>query len=128
MLARPDQSNTGPTPIRSLGPEDQDAWQRLSSDCLAFCNATVPETAHAFAFGRLLGPDPQDFNALVATVKRRSVGIVHCLLHRHAWKFENDCDLQDPYVAPKACGTGLGHALISAVHSRADAAGAPAVS
>jgi GNAT superfamily N-acetyltransferase len=116
-----------PTEIRPLRPDDRTDWQRLWSDYLAFYNTAVPETVHASTFARLSGPDPQDFNALIATVEGRPVGIAHYLFHRHAWKIENVCYLQDLYVAPEARGTGLGRALIEAVYARADAAGAPAV-
>ncbi len=116
-----------PTLIRPLGPEDRNDWQRLWTEYLAFYDTVVTEPVHASTFARLLGPDPQDFSALIATVEGRPVGIVHYLFHRHAWKIESVCYLQDLYVCPKARGTGLGRALIEAVYARADAAGAPAV-
>ena len=55
------------------------------------------------------------------------LGLTHYLFHRHCWKIEEVCYLQDLYVAPEARGTGLGRALIEAVYAAADAAGAPAV-
>ncbi|MCX7289258.1 MAG: GNAT family N-acetyltransferase [Rhodobacterales bacterium] len=116
-----------PTQIRPLVPEDRDDWQRLWTHYLAFYNTAVPDAVFASTFARLLGPDRQDFNALIATVEGRPVGLVHYLFHRHAWKIENVCYLQDLYVGPEARGTGLGRALIEAVYARADAEGAPAV-
>jgi GNAT superfamily N-acetyltransferase len=36
------------------------------------------------------------------------LGLTHYLFHRHAWKIENVCYLQDLFVDPAARGTGLG--------------------
>jgi GNAT superfamily N-acetyltransferase len=113
--------------IRPLRPTDEAAWRALWSDYLAFYETSVPEEVYASAFARLLGSDPQDFNCLIAEMDGKPVGLVHYLFHRHGWKIENVCYLQDLYVAPMARGTGTGRALIEAVYATADAAGAPAV-
>ena len=113
--------------IRPLRPEDEAEWRRLWTGYLAFYQTTVPETVYASTFARLLGEDPQDFSALVAESDGRLLGLTHYLFHRHAWKIENVCYLQDLYVDPQTRGTGLGRALIEAVYARADASGAPAV-
>ena len=55
------------------------------------------------------------------------VGLAHYLFHRHGWKVENVCYMQDLYAAPEVRGQGVGHALIETVYARADAAGAPDV-
>lgn len=116
-----------PTIIRPLRPEDEADWRKLWSDYLAFYETSVPETVYKSTFTRLLGSDPQDFNCLIAEVDGQPVGLAHYLFHRHGWKIENVCYLQDLYVAPVARGTGTGRALIEAVYAAADAAGAPAV-
>lgn len=116
-----------PATIRPLRPEDATEWRRLWTGYLAFYQTTVPEPVYAATFARLLGDDPQDFSALVAEGNGRLLGLTHYLFHRHAWKVENVCYLQDLYVDPAARGTGLGRKLIEAVYARADAAGAPAV-
>ena len=113
--------------IRPLRPEDEAEWRRLWTGYLAFYQTTVPEAVYASTFARLLGDDPQDFSALVAEDGGQLLGLTHFLLHRHAWKIENVCYLQDLYVDPQTRGTGLGRALIEAVYACADAAGAPAV-
>ena len=61
---------------------------------------------------------------LVAERDGQLVGLAHYLFHRHCWRIEDVCYLQDLYVDPEARGTGLGRALIEAVYARADAAGA----
>jgi GNAT superfamily N-acetyltransferase len=113
--------------IRPLRPTDEATWRALWSDYLAFYETSVPEEVYASTFARLLGSDPQDFNCLIAEMDGKPVGLVHYLFHRHVWKIENVCYLQDLYVAPTARGTGTGRALIEAVYATADAAGAPAV-
>lgn len=116
-----------PPLIRPLRPTDEADWRRLWTGYLEFYRASVPEKVYASTFARLLGDDPQDFSALVAEVDGKLRGLTHFLFHRHAWKVENVCYLQDLYVDPDARGLGLGRALIEAVYARADAAGAPSV-
>jgi GNAT superfamily N-acetyltransferase len=116
-----------PPVIRPLRPEDEDDWRRLWADYLAFYDTTLPEAVYASTFSRLLGSDPQDFHGLIAKVDGRAMGLAHYLFHRHGWKIENTCYLQDLFVDPAARGTGLGRALIEAVYSAADTTGAPSV-
>jgi GNAT superfamily N-acetyltransferase len=113
--------------IRTIRAADQADWRRLWTGYLDFYDTKVTEEVYSSTFARLLGDDTRDFNALVAEVDGRLLGLTHYLFHRHAWKVEDVCYLQDLYVAPEARGTGLGRALIEAVYARADAAGAPAV-
>lgn len=113
--------------IRPLQPEDEAAWRRLWTGYLAFYQTTVPEAVYASTFARLLGNDPQDFSAMVAEHDGQLLGLTHYLFHRHAWKIENVCYLQDLFVDPSARGLGLGRKLIEAVYAQADAAGAPQV-
>lgn len=116
-----------PIEIRPLRPEDEADWHRLWTAYLDFYETSLPEPVYASTFARLLGPDAQDFNGFIALVDGRPLGITHYLFHRHCWKIENTCYLQDLYVDPAARGTGLGRALIEAVYAAADAAGSPAV-
>jgi GNAT superfamily N-acetyltransferase len=124
----PPASDTPPAAlIRPLRPDDRDDWHRLWTAYLAFYKTSVPEEVYTSTFARLLGDDPQDFSALVAEADGQLLGLTHYLFHRHAWKIERVCYLQDLYVDPAARGLGLGRALIEAVYTRADAEGAPAV-
>jgi GNAT superfamily N-acetyltransferase len=113
--------------IRPLEAQDEADWRRLWTDYLTFYEASVAEAVYASSFARLLGSDPQDFTCLIAEVEGKPVGLAHYLFHRHGWKIENVCYLQDLFVDPKARGTGTGRALIEGVYAAADAAGAPAV-
>lgn len=116
-----------PALIRPLRVSDEIDWRRLWTGYLQFYQTSVPEAVYASTFARLLGDDPRDFSALVAEKDGQLLGLTHYLFHRHAWKIEEVCYLQDLYVAPEARGLGLARALIEAVYARADAAGAPAV-
>lgn len=113
--------------VRPLTQSDEAQWRRLWRDYLAFYKTQVPEQVYAIYFERLLGDDPHDYNGLIAEVDGRSVGLTHYLFHRHGWKIENVCYLQDLYADPDVRGQGVGRALIEAVYAAADAAGAPSV-
>ncbi|ETA52195.2 GNAT family N-acetyltransferase [Ponticoccus alexandrii] len=110
--------------VRTLRAEDEPAWREMWTAYLAFYESTVPEEVYASTFARLLGDDPRDFNALVAEKDGALVGLTHYLFHRHAWKIEEVCYLQDLYAAPETRGTGVGRALIEGVYAAADAHGA----
>ena len=116
-----------PVEIRPLRASDKDAWAGLWAAYLSFYGTSVPDAVYDSTFTRLLGDDPQDFRGLVADAGGRLVGLAHYLFHRHCWRIENTCYLQDLYAAPAARGTGVGRALIEAVYSAADAAGHPTV-
>ena len=87
----------------------------------------MPEAVYVSTFARLLGDAPEDFSAFVAEQDGQLVGLVHYLFHRHCWRVENVCYLQDLYAAPEVRGQGVGRKLIEAVYAAADAAGAPSV-
>jgi GNAT superfamily N-acetyltransferase len=113
--------------IRPLEEEDRDDWARLWAGYLKFYETSVKPEVYESTFARLLGDDPRDFNCFVAELDGRLVGLTHYLFHRHAWRIEEVCYLQDLYADPKVRGTGIGRALIEAVYAAADRHGAPAV-
>lgn len=115
------------TIVRPLQPSDEAAWRKLWTAYLEFYESTVPEEIYQTTFARLLGDDSQDFSALVAEQDGQLVGLTHYLFHRHAWKQDNVCYLQDLYANPDVRGTGVGRLLIQAVYDAADQAGAPSV-
>ncbi|MCF6232123.1 MAG: GNAT family N-acetyltransferase [Rhodobacteraceae bacterium] len=117
-----------PTPlIRPLRAGDRAEWADLWFDYLAYYETSVADKVYGVTFDRLLSQDAHEFNALVAEVDGRLVGLTHYLFHRHAWKVENVCYLQDLYARADCRGTGVGRALIQAVYNAADANGTPAV-
>jgi len=113
--------------IRPLRATDRPEWDRLWTGYLDYYETSLPKQVYDSSFARLLGDDPQDFNGLIAVLDGNPVGLVHYLFHRHGWKIENTCYLQDLYTDPAARGHGVGRALIEAVYDAADAAGAPSV-
>ena len=94
---------------------------------LAYYETSVQPSVYDSTFDRLLGDDPRDFSALVAERDGRLVGLTHYLFHRHAWKVEDVCYLQDLYARPETRGTGVGRALIEGVYAQADKNGTPNV-
>lgn len=119
--------NELPFSVRALRASDRAQWSELWTDYLTFYESAVDPEVYDTTFERLLGDDSQDFNAFVAEQNGRLVGLTHYLFHRHAWKIENVCYLQDLYARPETRGTGVGRALIEAVYAAADANGTPSV-
>ncbi|MHA6325636.1 GNAT family N-acetyltransferase [Roseivivax sp. CAU 1753] len=113
--------------VRPLAPEDRADWQALWTAYLDFYETAVPASVQDTTFMRLLGDDPRDFSALVAEMDGRLVGLTHFLFHRHAWRIEEVCYLQDLFAAPDMRGQGVGRSLIEAVYAAADTHGACAV-
>jgi GNAT superfamily N-acetyltransferase len=113
--------------IRPLEEKDRDDWARLWTGYLQYYETSVTSEVYESTFARLLGDDPRDFNCFVAELDDRLVGLTHYLFHRHAWRIEEVCYLQDLYADPEVRGTGIGRALIEAVYAAADKHGAPAV-
>jgi GNAT superfamily N-acetyltransferase len=115
------------TAVRPLAAADEAAWRPLWRAYLAFYETDLPEEIYATSFARLVDPAVTDYAGLVAEADGRPAGIVHYIFHRHGWRIEPVCYLQDLFVVPDARGTGAGRALIEGVYAAADAAGAPSV-
>ena len=113
--------------IRPLAAQDRAAWEKLWEAYLAFYQTALPRDVYDSTFERLLADDPQEFHGAVAVLDGAPCGLVHYLFHRHCWRIENTCYLQDLYTDPSVRGQGVGRALIEAVYAEADRAGAPAV-
>lgn len=116
--------------IRPLEAGDEAQWRRLWTAYLDFYETGVSEEVYRSSFERMLrGNDgaPGEFRGLLAVKDGSPVGLVHFLFHRHGWKIEDVCYLQDLYADPDVRGTGVGRALIEAVYAAADAHGAPSV-
>ena len=113
--------------IRPLRQSDEVEWRRLWTGYLDFYETKLPEAVYASSFARMLSGEAQEFHGLVAELDGRLVGLVHYLFHRHGWKIENVCYLQDLFADPEVRGQGIGRKLIEAVYAAADAAGSPTV-
>jgi len=116
--------------IRYLQAGDEPAWRGLWTGYLEFYETTVPEEVYQTTFQRILAGnagDPHEFRGLLALQNGEPVGLVHYVFHRHCWRVENICYLQDLFVDTSCRGSGLGRALIEAVYAKSDEAGVPAV-
>lgn len=113
--------------VRPIEAEDEPDWRVLWRSYLQFYGAELPEEVHRTSFARLVDPAVRDYWGLLAERDKAPVGIVHYIFHRHGWRIEPVCYLQDLFVAVSARGAGAGRALIEGVYAAADAAGAPSV-
>ena len=113
--------------VRPLLSSDRPQWGDLWAAYLAFYGTSRPTSVFDTTFARLIGNDARDFSAFVAERAGNLVGLVHYLFHRHCWRVEDVCYLQDLYADPSVRGQGVGRRLIEAVYGAADRAGAPAV-
>ncbi len=113
--------------IRPLRKSDETDWRRLWTGYLTFYETSVPEKVYQATFARLLGDAPHDYHGLIAEQDGAPVGLAHFLFHRHCWRIENVCYLQDLFADPAVRGTGVGRKLIEAVYIAADTVGCPSV-
>ncbi|WP_145103002.1 GNAT family N-acetyltransferase [Cereibacter sediminicola] len=113
--------------LRPISAEDEAAWRPVWQAYLRFYDTELPEEVLASTFARLTSSERPEPRGILAWRGGTAVGLVHYLFHRHCWRVENVCYLQDLFTTPEARGHGVGRALISAVYDAADAEGAPAV-
>ncbi|KTT04697.1 GNAT family acetyltransferase [Pseudomonas oryzihabitans] len=108
--------------IRPLTPADHAPWRDLWQAYLAFYETVLPETTYARTWQRLLEPSEPIHGAL-AWDGEQPLGLVHFIYHRSCWLEQDDCYLQDLYVAKDQRGSGFGRALIEHVYAQATANG-----
>jgi GNAT superfamily N-acetyltransferase len=113
--------------IRPVAETDREDWRRLWTGYLAYYESQVSDAVYATTFARLLSGREGEFRGLIAEAGGRPVGLTHFLFHRHCWRIENVCYLQDLYTDPVARGQGVARELIEAVYAAADAEGCPQV-
>ena len=107
--------------IRPLQGPDENDWRRLWTLYLEYYETELTEEVYEATWRRLLSGEDNEFRGLLAICDGRAVGLTHYLFHRHCWRIENVCYLQDLFVDPSMRGTGLGRQLIEAVYEIADA-------
>ena len=111
--------------IRALRAEDRADWGVLWRGYLEFYETEVAAPVYEATWSRLLSGEAGEYAGLIArSADGEALGLAHYLFHRHCWRIEDVCYLQDLFVAPAARSGGVGEALIRAVYDRADARGA----
>ena len=123
----------GSIDIRPIAATDEADWRRLWTRYLEFYESSVAEDVYRTTFARIIGEhavETESFyqpRGMLALVDGKPAGLMHYMYHRHGWKVEPVCYLQDLYADPEVRGTGVGRALIEAVYAKADLDGCPAV-
>ena len=113
--------------IRALRESDRAAWATLWREYLAFYETELSAEIYDSSFERMMSDSDHEFRGLVAEKDGELIGIAHYLFHRHGWKREDVCYLQDLYVSEASRGTGAGRALIERIYAEADKAGSSTV-
>lgn len=113
--------------IRSINNSDENEWRSLWCAYLEYYETSVPEEVYQTTFSRLIDPDHNTQQGLLAAKDGKAIGLVHYIYHAHNWRLEDVCYLQDLYVDPSVRGTGAGRALIEAVYEAADKNGTSSV-
>ncbi|MEN3794611.1 GNAT family N-acetyltransferase [Fulvimarina sp. MAC3] len=109
--------------IRPLTLDDEPEWRALWTGYLTFYETTLADDVYRSSFARMLSGAAGEFRGLVAARDGKLVGLTHYLFHRHGWRIEDVCYLQDLWVEPDHRGRGIARALIEAVYGAADAHG-----
>jgi len=108
--------------IRPVQPGDFDNWLDLWLGYQTFYRVDIPIETSRIVWRRLLDP-AEPMHGALAVLDDTPVGLVHHILHRTCWAVQEDCYLQDLFVAPTARGQGLGRKLIEHVYAAAAATG-----
>lgn len=116
--------------VRPLRPTDYDAWLPLWDGYNSFYGrhgaTALAESITLSTWERFFDP-AEPVHALVVELDGALVGLVHYLYHRSTISFAPVCYLQDLYMSEPARGHGVATALIQAVYSQAESAGASRV-
>ncbi|MFL6820476.1 MAG: GNAT family N-acetyltransferase [Bradyrhizobium sp.] len=113
----------GEITVRPVETADRPAWEPLWQGYLTFYKSTLPAEVTEATWRRFFDP-LEHLGAFVAEREGRLIGIAHYLLHRSTWAPVCYCYLEDLFVEPSVRGSGAGRALIAAVESAGQDAGA----
>lgn len=113
--------------IRSLAPEDFDAWYDLWRGYQAFYKADIPRETSEVTWQRLLDPAEPMQGAFALDANGQPAGLVHWISHRSCWTTGDYVYLQDLFVMPGHRTQGMGRALIEHVYAQAKQSGSSRV-
>lgn len=97
-------------PIQTLPFE---AWKTMWLPYVATSASASSTPDPQATYARLTNPEINLHG--IAAVLDHAVGFAHFYYHASTWSTEDNCHLQDLYVAPEARGQKMGKALIEAV-------------
>ncbi|MFZ6647404.1 GNAT family N-acetyltransferase [Undibacterium sp. TJN25] len=112
--------------IRGIESKDFDIWLPLWKGYQRFYEVDISEHVTLETWKRFLAPT-EPMHAALAMIGEQVVGLVHSIYHRSAWTMNDDCYLQDLFVASGGRGLGVGRALIEHVYADAKRHGASRV-
>jgi ribosomal protein S18 acetylase RimI-like enzyme len=113
--------------IRTLKPQDKEAWLPLWRGYLEFYETAVSDEVTEATWSRIIDPTGPIRGFCAVDSNGKLIGIVHYLFHPVTWAVADRCYLEDLFVSPDARGSGAGQALIEAVYRAADEVGADQV-
>ncbi|MEL7109713.1 MAG: GNAT family N-acetyltransferase [Pseudomonadota bacterium] len=113
--------------IKSIRAKDKAVWRELWTGYLVFYKSSVSDAVYDSTFERLLTDGEYEPSGYIAWEGDKALGLVHFMYHRHCWRVENVCYLQDLFAVPEARGKGVGRALIEEVYAQADQKDCPVV-
>ena len=117
-----------PVTIRTVQPDDYEAWLPLWRGYLDFYRTPCDEGQARRTHARLCDPSASGMHGFVAVDRDgHLVGLVHCLFHPSTWTSADYCYLQDLFVDPTARRGGIARALIARVTGLARHRGASGV-
>ncbi|BAM92124.1 putative histone acetyltransferase [Bradyrhizobium oligotrophicum S58] len=116
--------------VRTVAREDYDRWLPLWDGYNTFYGRSgptaLPAEITATTWARFFDPN-EPVHALVAESDGELIGLAHYLFHRATTTIAPLCYLNDLFTSEAARGKGVGRALIEAVYTQAQQAGAPRV-
>ncbi len=105
--------------IRELTHTDFEEWRHCWTSYLDFYKTKLEDEMILLAWERLMSKAPQEFQAFAAFhQKKQMLGLVHFLYHRHGWKMNQVCYLQDLFVHQQFRNQGIARQLIEAVYQQ----------
>jgi GNAT superfamily N-acetyltransferase len=108
--------------LRFVAPGDFEAWLPLWQAYQAFYRIELAEPTTRTTWARLTDRSEPVFGA-VAWQGSQAVGLAHWLRHRSTWSVQDDCYLNDLFVAPAQRRHGIARRLIEFAAQAARGAG-----